>query len=126
MTFGKKISDGEFDLLRFCSKLSTNVVGGGNKLFKYFVKNYDPKMITIHVDRSWNQGNLYKKLGFKYEGKTEPNYYYIIDGIRYHGFNFRKDKLIKEGYDPSLTEHQIMLNRKIYKIFDSGNLKFEY
>jgi len=124
---GKKTSEeGEFELLRFCSKLNTNVVGGGNKLFKYFVKNYDPKMITTYADRSWSNGNLYNQLGFKYEGKTEPNYYYIIDGIRHHRFNFRKDKLVKEGYDPSLTEHQIMLNRKIYRIFDSGNLKFNF
>jgi hypothetical protein len=127
VAMGKKTSDeGEFELLRFCSKLNTNVVGGGNKLFKHFVKNYDPKIITTYVDRSWSQGNLYKQLGFKCEGKTEPNYYYIIDRIRHHRFNFRKDVLVKEGYDPELTEHKIMLNRKIYRIFDSGNLKFEY
>jgi very-short-patch-repair endonuclease len=115
-----------YELLRFCNKLNTNVVGGGNKLFKHFVKNYDPKMITTYTDRSWSNGNLYNQLGFKYEGKTDPNYYYIIDGIRHHRFNFRKDKLVKEGYDPSLTEHQIMINRKIYRIFDSGNLKFNF
>jgi hypothetical protein len=127
MIFSKRTSDkGEFDLLRFCNKLNTNVVEGGNKLFKYFVKNYDPKMITTYADRSWSNGNLYKQLGFKYEGKTEPNYYYIIERKKYHRFNFRKDKLIREGYDPELTKHQIMLNRKIYRIFDSGNLKFKY
>jgi hypothetical protein len=112
VAMGKKTSEeGEFELLRFCSKLNTNVVGGGNKLFKHFVKNYDPKMITTYADRSWSQGNLYKQLGFKYEGKIDPNYYYIIDGVR--------------QYDTKLTEHQIMLNKKIYRIFDSGNLKFK-
>lgn len=40
-------------------------------------------------------------------------------------FNFKKNKLVKEGYDPSLTEHQIMLNRKIHRIYDSGNLIFK-
>jgi hypothetical protein len=127
VAMGKKTSEeGEFELLRFCSKLNTNVVGGGNKLFKHFVKNYDPKMITTYTDRSWSNGNLYNQLGFKYEGKTDPNYYYIIDGIRHHRFNFRKDILVKEGYDPSLTEHQIMLNRKIYRIYDSGSLILKY
>ena len=126
MTFSKKnIDNGEFVLLRFCNKLNTDVVDGGNELFKYFVRNYNPKKITTYADRSWNQDNLYEQLGFKYEGKTDPNYYYIIDGIRHHRFNFRKDILVKEGYDTSLTEHQIMLNRKIYRIFDSGNLKFK-
>jgi len=132
MTFGKrrvamgknKSNEGEYELLRFCSKLNANVVGGANKLFKYFIKNYELKEITTYANRSWSNGNLYKQLGFEYQGKTKPNYYYIIDRIKHYRFNFRKDKLIKEGFDPSSTERQIMLDRKIYRIYDSGNLKF--
>ncbi len=134
MTFGKRrvamgkksTNDGEYELLRFCNKLNTNVVGGASKLFKYFINNYKPKEITTYADRSFSQGNLYKQLGFEFTSKTEPNYYYIIDGIRHHRFNFRKDKLVKEGYDKNKTEHQIMIERKIYRIYDSGNLKFIY
>jgi hypothetical protein len=134
MTFGKRrISMGkkssqedEYELLRFCSKLNTNVVGGANKLFKYFVKEYKPRSITTYADRSWSTGGLYYKLGFSFKGKTQPNYYYVINGIRHHRFGFRKDVLVKEGYDASKTEHEIMLDKGIYRIFDSGNLKFEY
>ena len=78
-----------------------------------------------YADRSFSQGDLYKKLGFEFIGKTQPNYYYIIDGIRNYRFNFRKDKLIKQGFDPNKTEHQIMLERGIYRIYNSGNLKFK-
>src|SRR5690606_33425461 len=46
MTFGKlrrnlgnkEIKEGEFELLRFCNKLNTTVVGGADKLFKYFLE----------------------------------------------------------------------------------------
>lgn len=58
--------------------------------------------------------------------KTQPNYYYVIDGIRYHRFNFRKDKLVKDGYDINETEHEIMLKRKIYRIYDSGSIKYVF
>jgi hypothetical protein len=127
VAMGKKSSEGgEYELLRFCSKLNTNVVGGANKLFKYFVKNYEPKIIITYADRSWSNGNLYNQLGFELSHKTDPNYYYIIDDIRHHRFNYRKDKLIKEGYDQNKTEHSIMLDRQIYRIYDSGNLKFKY
>jgi hypothetical protein len=95
-------------------------------LFKYFVNNYKPKEITTYADRSISQGKLYETLGFKLHGKTDPNYYYIIEGIRHHRFNFRKDILVKQGYDINKTEHQIMLDRSIYRIYDSGNLKFNY
>ena len=132
LTLGKKRkfmnssskSEGEYELLRFCNKLNTNVVGGASKLFKYFIRNYSFTEITTYADRSHSQGNLYEKLGFNFLHKTEPNYYYVIDGVRKHRFGFRKDFLIKEGFDPNKTEHEIMLERKIYRIFDSGSLKY--
>ena len=134
MTFGKrrvvmgkkKSNNEEYELLRFCNKLNTNIVGGANKLFKHFIKNHNPKEITTYADRSWGNGNLYKQLGFKYHGKTQPNYYYIINRKRKYRFGFRKDKLVKEGFDINKSERQIMLDRKIYRIYDSGNLKFIY
>jgi hypothetical protein len=122
----KSTKEGEYELLRFCNKLNINVIGGASKLFNYFIETYKPKEITTYADRSFSQGDLYKQLGFEFKGNTEPNYYYIIDGIRHHRFNFRKDKLVKEGYDKNKTEHKIMIERKIYRIYDSGNLKFIY
>ena len=72
-----------------------------------------------------NGKSLYDKLGFKIIGVSKPNYYYIINKIRMNRFRFRKDKLVKEGYDKNKTELQIMTERKIYRIYDSGCLKYE-
>jgi len=134
MTFGKlrksmnssSKTEGQYEMLRFCNKLNTNVIGCASKLFKYFIRNYKFDNITTYADRSHSNGKLYEVLGFDFIHKTSPNYYYIIDQIRHHRFNFRKDKLIKEGYDVNKTEHQIMLERKIYRIYNSGNLKYIY
>jgi len=134
MTFGnlriamgkKETVEGEYELLRFCNKIDTNVIGGASKLFKYFINNYNSIEIISYADRSISQGKLYETLGFKYQGKTTPNYYYIVDDIKRHRFNFRKDVLVKQGYDKNKTEHEIMLERKILRIYDSGNLKFIY
>ena len=131
MTFGKqrksmgiKSENDTYEMLRFCNKLNTTVIGGASKLFKYFINNYNPVEIISYADRSWSQGELYQKLGFELVHKTPPNYYYVIDGIRKYRFLFRKDVLIKQGYDPNKTEREIMLERKIYRIYDSGSLKF--
>jgi len=133
MTFGnlrkplnQSKKDGSFELLRFCNKLSIYVIGGASKLFNYFLKNYEICEIISYADRSWSNGNLYEKLGFEFIHKTQPNYYYIIGNLRKHRFNFRKDKLIKEGFDSNKTEHEIMLEREIYRIYDSGSLKYSY
>jgi len=119
-------SDNVYEMLRFCNKLNTSVIGGADKLFKYFIKNYQPKEVISYADRSWSQGELYKKLGFEFVSKTPPNYYYVIDGFRKHRFGFRKDKLISDGFDSNKSEHEIMLERKIYRIYDSGSLKFKF
>jgi hypothetical protein len=121
---GQKSSEGSYEMLRFCNKLNINVIGGASRLFKYFIDHYKPKEVISYADRSWSTGDLYEKLGFQLVHKTQPNYYYIIDSIRKHRFGFRKDKLLKEGADPNKTEHEIMLERKIFRIYDSGNLKY--
>jgi len=123
---GQKSIDGSYEMLRFCNKLNINVIGGASRLFKYFIEHYKPKEVISYADRSWSSGDLYEKLGFKLIHKTKPNYYYVIGQKRYHRFNFRKDKLIKEGADPNKTEHEIMLEKGIYRIYDSGNLKYSF
>ena len=113
-------------MLRFCNKLKSNIIGGASKLFNYFIKNYNPIEIITYADRSYSNGELYKQLGFDFYHISVPNYHYIINGIRYHRYLFRKDVLVKEGYDSNKTEHQIMFERKIYRIYNSGNYKFIY
>ena len=53
-------------------------------------------------------------------------FYYVENKIRKHRFGFRKDVLVKEGYDKEKSEHEIMLERKIYRIYNAGNYKFIY
>jgi hypothetical protein len=133
MTFGKqrksmgiKSQESVYEMLRFCNKLNTSVVGGADKLFKYFIKTYNPIEVISYADRSWSRGDLYYKLGFELVHKTQPNYYYIVNRLRKNRFLYRKDVLIKQGYDSIKTERVIMLERKIYRIYDSGSLKFIY
>ncbi len=136
MTFGKKriamgsktSLDGEYEMLRFCNKLNTQIVGGASKLFKYFIKNYQPKSIITYADRRYSMGELYKTLGFDHIGNTEPNYWYFKshEYILHYRFKFRKDVLVREGFDASKTEHQIMDERGYMRIYDCGNMKFEF
>ena len=89
------------------------------------MEKYDPNEVISYSDRSWGQGKLYDKLNFNFVRYTPPNYSYIIDKIyRKNRFNFRKDKLIKDGYDSNKSEHQIMLDRGINRIYDSGSILY--
>ena len=114
-----------YELSRFCNKLDTTVIGGADKLLKYFIKTYNPKEIISYADRRWSQGNLYEKIGFTKKNINKPNYSYIIGLNRKHRFGYRKEILKKDGFDTkNKTEHEIMLERKIYRIYDCGTITY--
>ena len=126
---GQESMDGGYELLRFCNKLNTNVIGGASKLFKYFKNNYNPKLIISYADKCWSSSNecLYKTLGLKYIHESDPSYFYIVGDTRKGRFGYRKDELLKCGYDGThWGEHTIMLTNKIYRIYDVGTCKYEW
>jgi hypothetical protein len=134
MTFGKKRfalssenSDNEYEMLRFCNKLNTVVIGGADKLLKHFIRTHQPKSILTFADRRYSNGNLYKQLGFKYLGNTEPNYWYFKKNelMTHHCFNYRKDVLVKDGFNSDMRENEIMQERDYHRIYDCGSMKFE-
>ena len=132
MTFGKSrhfVGSGkfEYELLRFCNKLNTNVVGGASKLFKYFIEQYSPKSVVSYADKRWSNGNLYKQLGFELYNESKPNYFYVVKSKRLNRFNFRKSILVKKyGCPQDVSEHQFCLQQKWYRIYDCGCYCFKF
>lgn len=131
MTFGSlrkslnsKGNSEEWELLRFCNKSKISVIGAASRLLKNFIKMNQVSKIISYSDTSRSLGDMYEKLGFEFIHQTTPNYYWIIDGIRKHRFNYRKDKLVKEGADATKTEIEIMNSRGFYRIFDCGSKKW--
>lgn len=113
-----------WELTRFCNKLNYNIVGGASKILKYFIQNWQPKSIETYSDNLISDGGLYESLGFKYQHTSKPGYWYVVDGIRSHRFNWRKQKLVELGYDSSKTESEIMSEIGYWKIYNAGNKKW--
>ena len=122
----------EYELTRFASLPNTSVVGGASKIFKYFVKNYDPESVVSFCDIRFSSLNpdetVYKKLGFECTGKTKANYGYRdpISGVVKNRRSFQKSKLgkILDFYDPNLTEAQNMGINGFVRQVDCGNFRF--
>ncbi len=136
MTFGKLRKNlgynnekDSYELLRFCSILNTVVVGGAQKMFKYFIEEKRPKRIISYAKRDWSsnpESTVYTKLGFKFKYFTSPGYQWVVNTRRENRFNFRKDILVRMGFDKDKSESEIMHERGYYRTFDSGNLFFEW
>lgn len=131
MTFGKprgnmssKNNKITYELYRFCNKINTNIIGSGSKLFQYFIKNY--KNVEYIYSFSANEwaGKFYEKIGMCYQSESKISYWYIKGNKRVSRHNYNKRNLIKMGYDKNKSEHQILKELKIYRIYGAGNSKF--
>lgn len=131
MTFGKPRfnSKFEYELIRLCYRDDIKVIGGSQKMFKYFVKKYNPQSIISYCSIDKFIGSVYRKLGFKtsIEMITEPNYIWINLNKRdiLNRYQTQKHKLIEKGLgNLGDTESEIMQNLGYVRIHDCGNLKF--
>lgn len=116
----------EWEITRFASKTDTIIVGGASKLFKYFNVNYNPGQILTYADRRYSDGNLYRKLGFKFDGFTDPNYFYMRNGEIFSRQQFQKHKLRDklEDFDQTLSESANMFNNGYRRMWDAGHYRF--
>jgi very-short-patch-repair endonuclease len=120
---GSKSNQGEYEMIRYCSKIGVQVIGGAEKMLKYFIKEYKPLSIISYCDRRWSNGDLYEKLGFKLNNVSAPSYYYVIGKERKNRFSLRKDILVKKyGCPNDMTEREFCKSQKWYRIYDCGCL----
>ena len=129
MTFGKSrfSKKYDFELLRFATKKWTTVVGGASKLLKRFRTLYTDKTIVSYCDLRYSSGNLYEQLGFRFSHRSEPNYFYYGNKLRYSRIQFQKHKLKDklELFDETLSETENMSLNGYLKIWDCGNNVYE-
>lgn len=131
MTFGKPRynKNYQYELLRYCSKHL--VVGGEEKLFKYFLDNYNPESIISYCDRSKFNGKIYNKLGFTGDSNYRPSLHWynmstgqhITDNLlRQRGF----DQLFNTNYGKGTSNEELMLEHEFVKVYDCGQQTFTY
>lgn len=130
MTFKKENNkSNNWELNRFASDYNYICQGVGGKLFKYFIRNYDPLMVKSFADRRWTidvDNNIYVQLGFSFEGASRPDYRYTTGSdTRIHKFNFRKQILHKKyGLPLTMTETEMTKALGYYRIWDCGLIKY--
>ena len=94
-----------YELLRLCFKKGVAVVGGTEKLYRYWVKSNPHligKRIITYSDATYNTGEVYDRLGFKKISEGSNSYYWVNPEINHWIFRSlcQKHKIYKAfGYD---------------------------
>ena len=133
MTFGKPRYNNsyEYELIRYCSCMS--VVGGAEKLFKYFIKKYKVKSVISYCDNSKFTGEVYLKLGFQKVSESISKHWYnirtgqhILDSsLRMRGFDSLLGKVYGYHGKGSSNEDLMRLNNFV-EIYDAGQSTYRY
>lgn len=132
LTMGKSrfSKEYEWECNRMTSKSGITVVGGASRLYKHFIRLYNPSSIITYSDLRFGSGKVYEKCGFKRLENTPLNYWYFNRNDPSKLFSrmvFQKHKLQSfPAYDKSLTEWEILKASRYDRIWDCGNAKYVY
>lgn len=121
-----------YEIIRYCNKFGVGVVGGIERLYKYFITTYSTESVITYSDISKFTGNVYSKIGFKAvqsQPLTEPGYVWINNetGLVMQRYQTQKQKLLKLGLGTKeQTEKEIMVDNGFLQVFNCGNIKMEW
>lgn len=131
MSFGKPRynTNYTYELLRLCS--SKTVIGGAEKIFKYFISNYEFNSVISYCDLSKFNGAVYHKMGFKLLRSAIGKHWYsakmrkhITDNLlRQRGF----DQLLGKTFGVfgrGTSNEELMLSHGFVEIYDAGQATY--
>lgn len=100
------------------------IIGGASKLVRNALSVLNKNVITWS-DNRWSTGDLYQKIGFVHSGSLKPDYSYVIPGerIRKSKQSMKKSNI---GCPSHITERDFLFEKKIFRIWDCGKIRWEY
>ena len=87
------------EIMRLCDKLYTNVVNGYEALLRYIKSEYHPDKIIACVNRRFDDGKIYEKIGFMLKGCTDPDFFYVDYCRRYDKHSTVNKEAMQKIYD---------------------------
>lgn len=132
LTLGKsRYTSDEYEIVRYCLDPHYVIMGGFSKLFKHALEDIKvgSKVVSyMDLNKRLRASNVYENNGFKFDGLTRPDYVWVK---RYgtetlSRYNTTKSNLVKEGYDVSKSEVEIMRERGYFRVFGSGSKRYVY
>lgn len=129
MCFKKEHDDGCWELNRCATDIDYVCCGVTGKMFKWFVRRYNPVLIKSFLDIRWmdiGKANIYEILGFRNDGRVGPDYKYTDGNCdRMHKFGFRKQVLHRKyGLPLTMTEKEMVEKLGYYRVWDCGLVRY--
>lgn len=123
-----------YELVRFVNKSNVHIIGGASKLFKSFIREYNPKYILCYSDNDYFSGEVYVQLGFKLKslGDKSIDYIWVSNDSMLSRQQCMPKKLLeqypkyKEYNIKGSTEEYIMRDLGYTRVYRCGNSIWEW
>lgn len=134
MCFRKMSVNRQYELCIYCTKEDYNIVGGYEKLHKFFENEYYPSLIISYSNNDYFSGDVQESLGYNYVGQIEPSYYWFLNNkevsSEYYQLEYLKEKyqdLYEEACNENASsiEDYIMVKLHARKVYRCGNTLWE-
>lgn len=127
--YTRKEKKNAWELVRYATKLGTQVAGGFSRCLKWFEREYCPREIISFADKRWcdQTSNVYERNGFVKDGQVPHSYWYVKGQKRFHKFGYRKNRIkakYPDIYSPEKTETQMTKEIGLRKIYDCGLIRY--
>lgn len=109
-------NENEAEIARFCHKKGLTVIGGFSKLIngaEKILKEMGIDTVYTYADRRYSDGNVYLSNGFSFVKNTEPDMFWVKNGIKY-------PRQISWG-----KSNEEMREGRYYRIFGAGHKLFK-
>lgn len=130
MTLGKPRynKNYEYELLRLCTRFGYKVVGGAEKLFKYFITTAHPNSVISYCDNSKFTGDVYNRIGMILKDKGSPTKHWYNEKLQMH---ITDNFLRQRGFDQLLGDRfgcfgkgtsndELMKQHGFVEVYDCG------
>jgi len=114
-------SSHDWELVRMVVDNKFRIHGIWNKLIRAFIDSQNPTSIVSFSDNRLFNGNVYEKIGFKFDGVIPPDYYWVKGKERFHKSRFRKHGPEKTS---GMTEYQLREAEGFSRIWDLGKKRW--
>lgn len=121
----------DYEILRYCMHPSYIVHGCFQKLFQTLLRHigHSCRIVSyMDLNKRMTSSNVYEKNGFLFDGITTPDYvWYNQSGTKMKSrYSVQKKQLIKQGFDASKSETDIMREQGYCRVFGAGSKRYIY
>jgi hypothetical protein len=123
------IKEAEWKICSIVNKIGISANESEKTLFQKFLKMHPGESVLAYSGASFDpdpDNSIFHRIGMTKLKTSDPDYEWVLGGVRMPKISRDKKEFEKWGYDKCLSEKEVMKDLGAYRIWNCGEHKFIY